>query len=124
MIPVITEAAGMMAGGIIRFIAFEVLLLLVSAFFIWIGARVAEVKEGSLGRSFVVAVILAIIVPLLVMPFAGLAAFTMVLSVILTLAIIKLVFGTGWKKSLITWVFSIIAQIISLAILVFVLVLI
>ncbi len=123
-IPLLSEAAGIMASGTLRFIVFEVLLLVVSAIFIWIGGRFAEISKASFMRSLGISVILAIIVPLLLLPFAGMELLTLLLSVVLTLAIIKLVFDTGWRKSLITWVFSIIAQVIVMLVLLFVLVLI
>ena len=104
----------------LAFWLFELVLLVVSAIFIWIGAKVAEVEKGSLMRSIGIAVILAILVPLLLIPFASMAIIPIVLSIVITLAVIKAAFATSWRKSLVAWVFSIIAQFIAIAALVFV----
>ena len=112
-----------MASSTVVFIAFELVLFLISALFIWAGARIADVSKGSIIRSFIIAVLVAILTPVLLLPFAGFELVSFAASVIINLAIIKLVFSTGWKKSLITWVFSLIAGFLSVAILAFVLVL-
>jgi len=122
-IPFLSEAVGVLTSGTLGFIIFELVVFFISALFIWIGAKVANVEKGSIARSFLIAVILAILTPLLLLPFAGFRIVSLVLSVIINLAIIKIVFSTGWKKSLITWVFSIIAGVVSAFILAFVLVL-
>lgn len=122
-IPFLTEAVGMLTSSTAMFIAFEVILFLVTAFFIWIGAKIADVENASIIRSFAIAVIVAILTPIILIPFAGLELVSMAISVIVNLAIIKIVFATGWKKSVVTWVFSIIASIVSIIILSFVLIL-
>ena len=111
-IPFVNEAVALLTGNMVRFLIFEILLVLVSAFFIWLGAKVAQVEKAGFPRSFLVAIIVAIVLPLLLIPLAGLEIISLIASVVINLVIIKLVFGTGWRKSLVTWIFSIIAGIV------------
>ncbi|RLI97012.1 MAG: hypothetical protein DRO99_03585 [Candidatus Aenigmatarchaeota archaeon] len=120
-IPFITELSGLLSGNIIRLITFEILLLLVSAFFIWTGAKVAQIRKGSFGRSFLTALAIAFLLPMALLPFSGLVLISLIASLVITLAIIKVVFDASWRSSLVTLVFSAIAQAVSLALLIFVL---
>lgn len=112
-----SNVVGLMASDTLRFIIFEIALLIISSIFIWIGGRVAQVKKGSFGRAFIAAIALSILTPLLLIPFQGFAIITFILSLIINLGIIKIVFKTNWRKSLITWIFSIIASVIVVVIL-------
>jgi len=123
VLDILTNAVSSLAGSTVMFITFELLLFFISALFIWIGAKIASVDKGSIIRSFIIAVLIAILTPLLLIPFSEFALVSVALSFIINLAIIKIVFATGWKKSLVTWVFSLIAEIISIFLLMFVLVL-
>ncbi|MFH1978480.1 MAG: hypothetical protein ABIJ92_04085 [Candidatus Aenigmatarchaeota archaeon] len=118
-----TGAANLLVGDTLTFIIFEIILLLISALFIWIGAKVAQVKKGSIGRAFLVAIVFSIITPIFMIPFVGYALVTFILTLIINLVIIKIVFSANWRKALTTWVFSIISGIIAVLILGFVLVL-
>jgi hypothetical protein len=122
-IPFLTDAVGLLTSNTVMFIAFELVLFLVTALFIWIGAKVADIDRASLARSFIIAILVAILTPIILIPFAGQALVSLVISVIVNLAIIKIIFATGWKRSLVAWVFSIIASIVSIIILSFVLIL-
>jgi hypothetical protein len=122
-VPFLGDIVGLLAGSMFRLIVFELVLFFISALFIWIGAKVADVEKGSIIRAFLIAVIVAILTPLLLLPFAGFELFSMALGIIINLAIIKLVFSTGWRKALVTWIFSLIAGFLSVLILSFVLIL-
>jgi len=116
--------ASLLTGSGISFILLELALLLLAAAFIWFGSKIAQVEKAGIGRAFLTAILVTIVAPLLMIPFEGLGLLTLVISIILTLFFIKVVFSTGWRKSLVTWIFSIIAQVVWILIMLFLLVLI
>ena len=122
-IDLFTSAANIMAAGSLAFIVYEILLFIISALFLWIGAKVAQVKKGSFGRAFLIAIITAVLTPILLIPFGAYALIAFILGLIINLIIIKLIFATGWRKSVVAWVFSIVAGVIAILILAFGLVL-
>jgi|GEM_PF-2376968 hypothetical protein len=94
------------------FALFFVLYLLVTAFFIWIGSKLAGIKNATIGKAVISALaggILASISMGIVgsIPFIGFVA--PLIALILYLWVLKVVFDTTWGKVFIAWLFSIVA---------------
>lgn len=122
-VPFLSDLITLASSSTLRFVVFELVILFVSALFIWTGAKVAQIKQSSIIKSFIAAIVLAVLVPLLLIPFSGHVLASLALGMVVTLAIIKIVFATGWRKSLVTWIFSIIAEFVAFFALTFLLVL-
>jgi hypothetical protein len=94
---------------------------IVTSVFIWIGALLAGVEGAGFVRALAVAVLNAIIggVATVVL---GVGAIPppvgMLIGLVITLFLIKAIFGTTWGKALLTWVFAIIAEIIVVVLMV------
>lgn len=84
--------------------------------FIWIGANIAQIRKASLSRSVIAAVIIVIISSLIVLPFHSFAFFGLMISIFINIAVIKVVFSASWRRGLVTWVFSVISQVLVFAI--------
>ncbi len=95
-----------------------VAMTLVSALFIWIGAKFAGIKGATLWKSFKVALISSF----LVWAATGLGSFLFgigavlgwIIGTLITLWIIKSFFKTTWGKALLTWILQAIAQFLAL----------
>ena len=107
----------MMAGTLGALLGLLVLWVLLSAFFIWIGAKMAFIPKASFGRAIMAAIacgmgsflLSAILLPLLpVGPIMG-----QIIGIILSLFIIKAIFETSFGKALLAWMFQIFAVIIA-----------
>jgi hypothetical protein len=94
--------------------------VIVSAFFIWLGAKIAGVAKATFGK----AVWAAIVTSLFVWALTGIASTLFgvgsvggwILGVIITLFILKWIYKTTWGKALLTWLFCGIAHAIVLVI--------
>jgi len=113
--------ASLLTGSGTSFILLELALLLLAAFFIWFGSKIAQVEKSGIGRAFLTAILVTIVAPLLLIPFEGFGLLTLVISIVITLFLIKVVFSTGWRKSLVTWLFSVIAEVVWIFIMLFLL---
>ncbi len=95
-----------------------VVMTLVSALFIWIGAKFAGIKGVTLWRSFLVALISSFLVWVatgLGAALFGFGAFLgWIIGALITLWIIKSFFKTTWGKALLAWIFQAIAQFLVL----------
>ena len=95
-------------------------ITLVSALFIWIGAKFAGIKGATLWRSFLVAIISGF--PIWVT--AGFGIFLMgfgpflgwIIGTFIALCIIKSFFKTTWRKAFIAWILQAAAQYLLLGI--------
>ena len=112
----VSAAMGSLISNPVMLIVFEIAFLVVTGLFIWIGAKIAQVRKASLARSVIVAVIIVIISSLIVLPFSGFAFFGLVISIFINIAVIKIVFSASWRRGLVTWVFSVISQILVFAV--------
>lgn len=116
---VLEQALDIASLGSLTSLVFMIISFLITGFFIWIGAYMAHVEKKSLLNSFFAA-LLGTIVTGIVFSFMGFTGLWAILvTILIPIFVIKLVFRTSWRKSLVTWVFSIIAQIIAVALLVF-----
>jgi len=104
------------AGSLIFFL----LVLVLSAFFLWIGTKLAGIHHASMGKSLIVAVVSMVVLAVLnavlsvVRFFGGILGFF--LGILVTVFIIKVVFNTSWSKALLAWVLYIVAVILAFAV--------
>ena len=109
-----------LAGTLGALLALLVLWVLLSAFFIWIGAKMAFIPKASFGRaimaaiacgmgSFLLSGVLLFFPP--VGPIMG-----QVIGIMLSLFIIKAIFETSFGKAFLAWMFQIFAVIIAFAV--------
>jgi riboflavin transporter FmnP len=118
---VLEQALNLLALDVVSASLFGLVLFIVMGVFLWIGAYMAQIKKRSFPRAFLAALAGTIIsaIVFMIMGFTGYIA--LVVSILIQILVIKFVFSTEWRKSLITWVFSVIAQVIAVLVLVFVL---
>ena len=106
-----------LAGTLGALLGLLVLWVLLSAFFIWIGAKMAFIQKASFGRaimaalacgmgSFLLSGILLFLPP--IGPILG-----QVIGIMLSLFIIKAIFETSFGKAFLAWMFQIFAVIIA-----------
>ena len=106
-----------LAGTLGALLGLLVLWVLLSAFFIWIGAKMAFIPKASFGRaimaaiacgmgSFLLSGVLLFLPP--IGPILG-----QVIGIMLSLFIIKAIFETSFGKALLAWIFQIFAVIIA-----------
>jgi hypothetical protein len=101
-------------------LVFFIIALLITAFFLWIGVKLAGIRGASFGKAIIAALlsiiatmILSIILSLL--PFIG-GFLGLLLGILVSIYIIRVVFDTSWGKALVAWILYIIAIIIAMLI--------
>jgi hypothetical protein len=91
-----------------------------SAFFIWIGTKIARVSGATFGKAFWAAIVTSFVVWALTgiasafLGFGTIAGW--ILGVLITLVLIKRIYKTSWGKSFLTWLFCGLAQVVVLAV--------
>ena len=96
-----------------------VVATMVSAFFIWLGAKIAGVKNATFMKSFWAALISSVLIWVLA---AVINAPGWVLGLLVSLVVIKAIFDTSWGKALLTWIFHGIVQFVLLVLVVLILI--
>ncbi|RZN50010.1 hypothetical protein EF808_01585 [archaeon] len=103
--------------GLAALLAAVVIFFVVMAFFIWIGAKFAAIKNASFGNAFVSAIgitiltiVLGAVLALLNITSGGLVG--TLISILVTVWVIKSVFDTNWGRAFIAWIFSIIGAFV------------
>lgn len=103
--------------GLAALLAAVVIFFVVMAFFIWIGAKFAAIKNASFGNAFVstigitiLTIVLGAVLTLLNITSGGLVG--TLISILVTVWVIKSVFDTNWGRAFIAWIFSIIGAFI------------
>ena len=105
---------------VLFFVGVFVVATAVSAFFIWIGAKVARVADATFGKAFWAALLCSFLVWALtgigsvLFGIGNVAAW--ILGVLITLFILKWIYKTTWGKAFLTWLFCGVAQVIVLVI--------
>jgi len=100
---------------LIFFVIGFVLYTIISAIFIFVGAKVAGVKNADFKKSFFAALIESVIVWVLAIPSN---IFGFIIGFLISLLILKYIFKTSWGKAGLTWLFNGIAKIILIILLV------
>jgi|GEM_PF-668003 len=109
-----------LAGTLGALLGLLVLWVLLSAFFIWLGAKMAFIPKASFGRAIMAAIACGMGSFLL----SGLLLFLppigpligQIIGIILSLFIIKAIFETSFGKAFLAWMFQIFAVIIALVV--------
>ena len=106
-----------LAGLGLGLIAFLVLALLISAFFLWIGAKLAGIREASFGKAILAALVSVVALALLqivlsLIPRIG-GTLGLLLGILVSIYVIKAVFDTGWGKAILAWILYIVAIILA-----------
>ncbi len=107
-------------GLVLFFIGLFVAATVISAFFIWIGAKIAGISDATFGKAFWAAIVTSFTVWALTgiasaaFGFGSIAGW--LLGVLITLLILKWIYKTTWGKSFLTWLFCGIAQVMVLLI--------
>ena len=106
-----------LAGLGLGLIAFLVLALLISAFFLWIGAKLAGIREASFGKAILAALVSVVALALLqivlsLIPRIG-GTLGLLLGILVSIYVIKAVFDTGWGKAILAWILYIVAIIVA-----------
>jgi hypothetical protein len=108
------ELLGGVLGAVLGLLA---LLIVASAFFIWIGAKMAFIQKSSFARAILAAVacgtcsfILSAV--LLMLPIVG-PILGQIIGILLSLFIIKVIFETTLGKAFLAWIFHIFAVIVA-----------
>lgn len=105
---------------VVFFAGLFVAATVISAFFIWIGTKVARVSGATFGKAFWAAIVTSFVVWALTGIASAFFGFGTVagwiLGVLITLGLIKWIYKTTWGKSFLTWLFCGLAQVIVLVI--------
>jgi len=105
---------------VVFFFCLFVAATIISAFFIWIGTKVAGVPGATFGKAIWAAIVTSFVVWALTGIGTGLFGLGTVagwiLGVIITLLLLKWIYKTTWGKSFLTWLFSGIAQVLVLVV--------
>jgi len=96
-------------------LATAVIAALMAGVFMWLGARIASVRNATFGRSVVAAIVVSLVMWLVtlassVMPVMGGIA-GLALGLILGIFVIQGIFGTTFGRALLVWVFNVVAQV-------------
>lgn len=95
-----------------------IVVTIISALFIWIGAKLAGIEGATLIRSFWAALFSSV----LVWAFTGIGSAVFgfgtvvgwIIGVVVTLWVLKAIFKTTWGKAFLAWIFQGIAQLLAL----------
>lgn len=105
---------------VLFFIGLFVAATVISAFFIWIGTKIAGVSGATFGKALWAAIVTSFVVWALTGVGSGLFGLGSVagwlLGVLITLVILKWIYKTTWGKSFLTWLFCGLAQVVVLAV--------
>ena len=105
-------------GGAI--IGIFILSILISGFFMWLGAKMAGIKKSTFGRAILAAIAASLITYIVSAVFSVLPVIGTILGffigLLLSLFAIKSVFNTTFGRAFLAWIFNIVAQILAVII--------
>ncbi len=105
---------------VIFFFGLFVAATVISAFFIWIGTKIARVSGATFGKAFWAAIVTSFVVWALTgiasafLGFGTIAGW--IFGVLITLVLLKWIYKTSWGKAFLTWLFCGLAQVVVLAV--------
>ena len=104
-----TELAAMIATGVIA--------ILIASFFMWLGAKIAGVRDSRFGRAVVAAVASGFITWVIYYIFWQIPGSNtivgFIIGLVLTIIVIKAAFSTSFGKALLVWIFQILSEAIA-----------
>ena len=103
--------------GLLSFAVSIILAIILGVLFVFWGAKVAKIKYTTFWKALMATVASSVITSLVTL-FLGLlqqvgAYIGLILSVVITIWVIKSVFNTTWRKAIIAWLFMGIAFVIA-----------
>ena len=108
--------------GIGAFLGLIIMSVLIGAFFVWLGAKMARVEKGTFGRAILASIAASVAGALVSCVFSiiGLGVLWSflgwVIGFIIVLWVFKSIFETTWGKAFLIWLFQIIAIVIVVVI--------
>jgi hypothetical protein len=113
----IISTLGVIATAII---GIALLAMLIASFFMWVGAKIAGVKNATFGKSFIAAIGSAFLTWILSLslsffPPVG-PPIGFLIGLFLVVFIIKGAYNTTFGKALLVWVFHLLAEIVAIVI--------
>jgi len=96
-----------------------VVATMVSALFIWIGAKLAGIQNATFMKSFWAALVSSVIIWVLA---AVINAPGWIIGLLVSLVVIKVIFDTTWGKAFLAWILHGIVQFVLLVFVVLILV--
>jgi len=96
-----------------------VVATMVSALFIWLGAKIAGVQNATFMKSFWIALVSSILIWVLA---AVIHAPGWIIGLLVSLVVIKAMFDTTWMKAFLTWIFHFVVQFVILIFVVLILI--
>ena len=108
-----------MVTALVVFLVVALLASLIGALFMWVGAKLAGVRESSFGRSIAAAsgasfATWSIALVASVVPGVGTAA-GLLLGIFMSVLIIRSAYDTSLGKAFLVWIFDLLAEALSLA---------
>jgi len=103
---------GMWSVGIIGLIV----LILLDAIFLWIGAKFAGIGDSSYVNAIVGVVVLVVLSAILGSFFGSLGLIGTIISFVVALLVVKSIYGTSWTKAFLALIIAYIAFIVLSAI--------
>ncbi len=104
------------------FLGIIVINVLFGTFFIWIGARMAKVKNITFGKCVLTAIGAALVTNLIGWVFASFAGILTIIGwligLFLSVLVIKAVFKLAWGKGFLVWIFHVFAELIAVVVIV------
>ena len=96
-----------------------ILMVLIGGLFMWIAAKIASVEKSSFARAMAAAVAASFVEILVAFLFSLVPVlgnlFGFILGLVVTIFVIKTIFGTSFKKGLLVWIFNLIAVGVAIA---------
>lgn len=93
-----------------------IVLILISAIFLWIGAKFAGIDDSSYVNAIIGVVVLIVLSVILGSFFGSLGIIGTIISFIVALWVVKTLYGTSWTKAFIALILAYIAFIVLSAI--------
>jgi len=117
------ELLGFTSSNILAVAASVIIIFLLQALFIWFGAKFARIKNASFGKAFgsAIAITVLLIIVNVILSLIDIAnndLISIVVSILITIWVLKSLFNTNWIKAMIAWIMSIIGMIVASAIIV------
>jgi len=102
-------------GGFILVLIF--LSFLIASLFIWVGAKIARIKNSTLKKAFIASITASFITYIMTVLLSALPIFSTILcyfiGLFLALFAIKIVFNSTLRQAFLVWIFNTVAQVLT-----------
>ncbi len=87
--------------------------LLISAYFLLIGAKLAGIRNPTLGKAFVAMIGGGVIFVVVAAVFFFLPGINLILALLAALWVVKVVFNTGWLQALLAGILAWVVEVVT-----------